>query len=90
MATMNIFESGHDDRVTVIDHNFYGNRILTGSFDHKLKVFELRENNETEIVDSWTAHDGHIMDVSSKYSFRESVLMAILRLSGFTRRLAAS
>lgn len=64
MATVNILESGHEDRVTVIDHNFTGNRILTGSFDHRLKVFDLQASNEPEVLDSWTAHDGHIIDVS--------------------------
>lgn len=35
------FESGHRDVVTVTRFNFYGNRIVTASSDHRVRVWDL-------------------------------------------------
>ena len=64
MDEVDLFEAGHQDRVTVLHVNFDGTRILTASADHRVKVWE--RNPETglrTLTDTWTAHDADIRDV---------------------------
>lgn len=58
------FESGHRDLVTVTKFNFYGNRIVTGSSDHRLKVWD-QKDGQWQLTDTWRAHDAEIRDVSA-------------------------
>jgi hypothetical protein len=59
------FETGHNDRVTVVHSNFNGTKILTGSIDHRVKVWERdRRTGERTLLDTFTAHDADIRDVS--------------------------
>ena len=57
------FDSGHRDLVTVTKFNFYGNRILTASSDHRIKVWD-RRDGQWQLTDTWRAHDAEIRDVS--------------------------
>lgn len=57
------FEIGHRDQVNVIKYNFYGNRLLTASADHRVKVWD-RKDDGWELTDTWRAHDAEIHDVS--------------------------
>lgn len=59
------FESGHRDLVTVTKFNFYGNRIVTGSSDHRLKVWD-QKDGQWQLTDTWRAHDAEIRDVSAR------------------------
>lgn len=64
MTQIEEFEPSHNDRVTALDINFDGTRILTASADHRLKVWERDpETAETILTDTWTAHDADIRDV---------------------------
>jgi WD40 repeat protein len=64
MTTAEEFESGHADRVTVLHINFTSTRILTGSADHRIKVWERDSvSGEQTLSDTWTAHDADIRDV---------------------------
>lgn len=56
------FDAGHRDLVTVTKFNFYGNRIVTASSDHRMKVWDLKDN-QWQLVDTWRAHDAEIRDV---------------------------
>ena len=57
------FEPGHEDRVTVLHINDNGTRILTASIDHRVKVWDRnRDTSKTTIVDTFTAHDADIRD----------------------------
>lgn len=57
------FDSGHRDLVTVTKFNFYGNRIVTASSDHRMKVWD-QKDGEWQLTDTWRAHDAEIRDVS--------------------------
>lgn len=57
------FDTGHRDLVTVTKFNFYGNRILTASSDHRMKVWD-RKDGDWQLTDTWRAHDAEIRDVS--------------------------
>jgi WD40 repeat protein len=60
------FETGHQDRVTVIHTNFNGTRILTASIDHRIKVWHRdSKTGERTLIDTFTAHDADIRDVRS-------------------------
>ena len=56
------FNHGHQDLVLAVDYNYYGNRMVTASSDHRLKVWDLKDDQWT-VVDVWRAHDAEITDV---------------------------
>lgn len=68
------FDAGHRDLVTVTRFNFYGNRIVTASSDHRMKVWDLKDG-QWQLIDTWRAHDAEIRDVCPQTS-----QSAILRL----------
>ncbi|KAL4931289.1 putative nuclear pore protein (SEH1) [Aspergillus undulatus] len=57
------FDAGHRDLVTVTKFNFYGNRIVTASSDHRMKVWD-QKDNEWQLTDTWRAHDAEIRDAT--------------------------
>jgi len=66
LAKMEEFDPGHDDRVTVLKINFNGTRMLTASIDHRVKVWILdRKSGKQELLETFTAHDADVRDVSS-------------------------
>jgi WD40 repeat protein len=56
------FDAGHRDLVTVTKFNFYGNRIVTASSDHRMKVWD-QKDGQWQLTDTWRAHDAEIRDV---------------------------
>lgn len=56
------FDAGHRDLVSVTKFNFYGNRIVTASSDHRMKVWDQKEG-QWQLTDTWRAHDAEIRDV---------------------------
>lgn len=56
------FDAGHRDLITVTKFNFYGNRIVTASSDHRMKVWDLKDD-KWQLTDTWRAHDAEILDV---------------------------
>ena len=66
MATSNSFHHfshGHHDLVLAVDYNFYGTRMVTASSDHRLKVWDRKDDGWT-VTDVWKAHDAEVTDVS--------------------------
>ncbi|GAD93856.1 nuclear pore protein [Paecilomyces variotii No. 5] len=57
------FDAGHRDLVTVTKFNFYGNRIVTASSDHRMKVWDQKDSG-WQLVDTWRAHDAEIRDAT--------------------------
>ncbi|KAJ5569639.1 uncharacterized protein N7459_009069 [Penicillium hispanicum] len=55
------FDAGHRDLVSVTKFNFYGNRIVTASSDHRMKVWDLKDG-QWQLTDTWRAHDAEIRD----------------------------
>ena len=62
MAAFHRFSHGHHDLVLAVDYNFYGNRMVTASSDHRLKVWDLKDDHWV-VTDVWRAHDAEITDV---------------------------
>ncbi|KEF59272.1 uncharacterized protein A1O9_04116 [Exophiala aquamarina CBS 119918] len=63
MAKASEFATGHHDRVTVLHTNFDASRILTGSIDHRIKVWNRDpKTGERTLLDTFTAHDSDIRD----------------------------
>lgn len=56
------FDAGHRDLVAVTKYNYYANRLLTASLDHRIKVWDLKDG-QWQLIDTWTAHDAEIRDV---------------------------
>lgn len=57
------FNHDHQDIVLAVDYNFYGDRLVTASSDHRLKVWDKRDSG-WELLDSWKAHDAEVTGVS--------------------------
>ena len=58
------FEPNHNDVVLAVDFNFYGTRMVTASADHRVKVWDRKEDN-WNLVDTFGAHDarqGHVLE----------------------------
>jgi nucleoporin SEH1 len=56
------FEQNHRDVVLAVDFNFYGNRMATASADHRIKVYDRKDDN-WNLVDTFSAHDAEITEV---------------------------
>jgi nucleoporin SEH1 len=61
------FSHGHQDLVLAVDFNYFGTRMVTASSDHRLKVWDKKDESWT-LVESWKAHDAEIVDVSAPSS----------------------
>jgi len=70
------FEHGHQDLVLAVDFNFYGTRMVTASSDHKLKVYD-RKDDAWTLIDTWRAHDAEIVDVKWNGPFTGSIIGSI-------------
>ena len=57
------FPHGHQDLVLAVDFNYFGTRMVTASSDHRLKVWD-KKDDAWSLVESWKAHDAEIVDVS--------------------------
>jgi WD40 repeat protein len=57
------FDAGHRDLVAVTKYNYYGNRLVTASLDHRMKIWDLKDG-QWQLIDTWRAHDAEIRDVS--------------------------
>jgi WD40 repeat protein len=62
------FDAGHRDLVSVTKFNFYGNRIVTASTDHRMKVWDLKDG-QWQLTDTWRAHDAEIRDVRAQREY---------------------
>lgn len=56
---------GHHDLVQAVAFNAYGDRCATGSVDGKIRVFNRHKDSIWRLCDTWTAHGGEILEVSS-------------------------
>ncbi|KAE9977673.1 hypothetical protein EG328_001888 [Venturia inaequalis] len=68
--------AAHKDIVLAVDFNFYGTRMVTASSDHKLKVFDRKDDNWT-LIDTWSAHSAEITDVKWNGPFMGEVLGSV-------------
>lgn len=53
------FEVSHEDLILSLAYNYHGNRLVTCSADHRIKLFDKTENDFVSI-DEWRAHDSAV------------------------------
>ncbi|KAK8207490.1 WD40-repeat-containing domain protein [Phyllosticta capitalensis] len=75
-AAFSVFDHGHQDLVLAVDFNFFGTRMVTASSDHRVKVWDRRDDAWT-LVDSWRAHDAEVVDVKWNGPFMGEVIGTI-------------
>lgn len=61
-----------NDVVLTAHFNDHGTRLVTGSADHRIRVFDLEESKWT-LTDLWRGHNGAILDVRLSKSYLISV-----------------
>ncbi len=67
------FNSGNEDIVTKARFNLYGTRQVVASSDKTIKVYDLKDG-VWNLIDSWTAHDAEVLEVSPALRVQLSVL----------------
>ena len=70
------FTHGHQDLVLAVDFNYFGTRMVTASSDHRLKVWDRKEDTWL-LIESWKAHDAEIVDVSRLIASRKPHLACL-------------
>ncbi|GAB7351933.1 hypothetical protein MBLNU459_g2471t1 [Dothideomycetes sp. NU459] len=70
------FSHGHQDLVLAVDYNFYGNRMVIASSDHRLKVWDRKDDGWT-VTDTWKAHDAEVTDVKWNGPFVGEIIGSI-------------
>ncbi|KAH7120960.1 WD40-repeat-containing domain protein [Dendryphion nanum] len=70
------FSHGHQDLVLAVDFNYFGTRMVTASSDHRLKVWDKKDDSWVGI-DIWKAHDAEIVDVKWNGPFMGEVIGSI-------------
>ena len=58
------FEHAAADIVLGAAFNFAGTRIILCSADHKIRVYNIDQNDEYFLVDQWRGHDAEVLDAS--------------------------
>jgi len=58
------FENAAADIVLAASFNTSGTRIVICSADHKIRVYNIDQDNAWTLVDQWRGHDAEILDVS--------------------------
>jgi nucleoporin SEH1 len=58
-------QHGHKDLVRAVAFNTYGDRCATGSVDGKIRVFNRHKDGTWRLCDTWSAHGGEVLEVSS-------------------------
>lgn len=52
------------DVVLAVAFNSSGTRIALGAADHKIRVYDVEQDETSTLVDQWRGHDAEVMDAS--------------------------
>ncbi|KAF2423817.1 WD40 repeat-like protein [Tothia fuscella] len=69
-------DNSHNDIVLAVDFDYYGDRMVTASSDHKLRVWD-RKGDDWALLDTWKAHEAEIVDVKWNGPFWGSTLASV-------------
>lgn len=58
------FEHAAEDLVLAASFNPCGTRIILCSADHKIRVYNIDQNDDYFLVDQWRGHDAEVLDAS--------------------------
>ena len=86
------FEHGAADIILTIAFNSSGTRIVVGSADHRIRVYDIEQNNDWILVDQWRGHDAEVLDASLACSilFKKLCAEKMLRSIGLVLHLVKS
>jgi len=59
------FDHGAVDVVLAATFNSSGTRIAICSADHKIRTYNVEQDNSWTLMDQWRGHDGEVLDASS-------------------------
>ncbi len=59
------FDHGAVDVVLAAAFNSSGTRIAICSADHKIRTYNVEQDNSWTLIDQWRGHDGEVLDASS-------------------------
>lgn len=60
----NNFDHGAADVVLAVAFNSSGSRLALGSADHKIRVYDIEQDETSTLVDQWRGHDAEVLDAS--------------------------
>lgn len=76
------FDQDAQDVVLAVNYNLYGNRIVTASADHHLRVYDRNDaTQEWSLTESWRGHDAEITDVSSVIACMRTLFLSVCAFS---------
>lgn len=58
------FDHGAADVVLAASFNSSGSRLALGSADHKIRVYDVEQDETSTLVDQWRGHDAEVLDAS--------------------------
>ena len=58
------FDHGAADVVLAAAFNSSGTRIGICSADHKIRIYNVEQDNSWTLMDQWRGHDGEVLDAS--------------------------
>lgn len=58
------FDLGAADIILAMAYNSSGTRIAIGSADHRIRVYDLEQNDDWSSIDQWRGHDAEVLDAS--------------------------
>ncbi|KAI9751321.1 MAG: epoxide hydrolase, soluble (sEH) [Lichina confinis] len=71
------FDHRHQDVVTVLSYDYYGKRKITGSADHRLRVYDRQGDGSWRLIDTWRGHDAEIIDAKWSTPFMGQIVGSI-------------
>ena len=68
------FDNSSEEVVNSAEFNFYGDRLVTGSSDHRLRVYaKVGDTDELKETDAWRGHDAEVTGVDITYLHGENL-----------------
>jgi len=76
------FENAAADIVLAASFNTSGTRVVLCSADHRIRVYNIGQDNAWTLADQWRGHDAEILDVGSTTMNLDGRMLTMHRYSG--------